>query len=200
MSSPAALKYITATDRLQTLRKAATDGRLRPMLQEEIQVYYHASLAAYVAAWNAYIKNLVIDFYNVIADPSNPRFQAIYITTRQLAIRAIDRFNTPNWENTRNLLNQYTGYDPINDWVWLRREMDRFQVQERWKEILQVRHSFAHGFDVPAYDWTQSPSGRVRLTSKAVQETEAFFKNLVNVTDGKMKAYINQTYGISNIW
>ena len=200
MSSPAASRYMTAAGHIRTLCKAATDGRLRPMLQEEIQVYYHASLAAYVAAWNAYIKNLVIDFYNVIADPSNPRFQAIYITTRHLAIRAIDRFNTPNWENTRNLLNQYTGYDPINDWVWLRRGMDRFQVQERWKEILQVRHSFAHGFDVRAYDWTQSPSGRVRLTSKAVQETEAFFKNLVNVTDGRMKAYINQTYGIPSIW
>ena len=200
MSSPAASKYITAAGRLQTLRKAATDKRLRSISQEEIQFYYHASLAAYVAAWNAYIKNLIIDFYNVIADSSNPRFQAIYITTRQLAIRAIDRFNTPSWENTRNLLNQYTGYDPINDWVWLRRGMDRFQVQERWKEILQVRHSFAHGFDVPAYDWTQSPSGKVRLTSKAVQETEAFFKNLVNVTDNKMKAYITLTYGIPSIW
>ena len=191
---------MTAADRIQTLRKAATDRRLRPMPHDEIQVYYHASLAAYVAAWDAYINDLVREFYNVIADSSDSRFNAIYTIAQQAAERALGRFNTPKWEDTRNLLNQYTGYDPINDWVWLRRGMDRFQVKERWEKILQIRHSFAHGFDVPAYDWTQSPSGRVRLTSKAVQETEAFFKNLVNVTDGRMKAYINQTYGIPSIW
>ena len=200
MSSPAASKYITAAGRLQTLRKAATDKRLRPISQEEIQVYYHASLAAYVAAWNAYIKNLVIDFYDVIADPLNPTFQAIYAIARQAAERALEGFNTPKWKNTRRLLVQYTGYDPISNWVWTRRGIGGLQVRGRLDEILQVRHSFAHGFDIPAYDWTQSPSGRVRLTSKVVQETEAFFKNLVDVTDSGMKVHINQTYGISNIW
>ena len=170
------------------------------MPHDEIQVYYRASLAAHVATWNAYISNLVNDFYNVIADSSNPRLDAIYTIARQAAERAVERFNTPNWENTRNLLEQYTGYDPINDWIWPRRGMESVQVRLRLNEILQVRHSFAHGFDMPAYDWTQSPNRKVRLTSKVIQETEAFFKNLVNVTDTGMKAHINQTYGISNIW
>ena len=200
MSSPAALKYITAASRVQTLRKAVTDGRLRPMSQDEIQVYYHAALAAYVAAWDAYINDLVREFYNVIADSSDLRFDAIYRVARQAAERALERFNTPNWENTRHLLDQCTGYDPIGDWVWARRGIGGLQVRERLNEILHVRHSFAHGFGMPAYDWTQSPMGRVRLTSKVIQETEAFFKNLVNVTDTGMKGHIDQTYGISNIW
>ena len=89
MSSPAALKYITATDRIQTLRKAATDKRLRPMSQDEIQVYYHASLAAYVAAWDAYINDLVREFYDVIADSSNSRFNAIYTIAQQAAGKSI---------------------------------------------------------------------------------------------------------------
>ena len=170
------------------------------MSQEEIQVYYHASLAAYVATWEAYISNLVRDFYDVITDSSDSRFQAIYAIARQAAERVVDRFNTPNWENTRNLLIQYTGYDPINDWSWPQRGMEGIQVRMRLNEILQVRHSFAHGFDIPPYNWTQSPNGRVRLTSKIIQETEAFFKNLVNVTDNGMKTHINLTYGISSIW
>ena len=182
MPSPAASKYITATERVRTLRKTATDRRLRPISNDETQVYYHSALAAYVAAWEAYVNNLVRDFFTVIADPFNRKFQAIYTIAQQTAKRALERFNTPNWENTRSLFVEYTGYDPIADWVWPRRGMDGLQVHVRLNEILQIRHSFAHGFDMPAYNWTQSPSGSVRLTSKGIQETEAFFRNLVKVT------------------
>ena len=200
MLSAAALKYMTSVDRIQTLRKTATDKRLRPMSRDEIQVYYHAALTAYVAAWNAYINNLVREFYNLISDPSNQIFDAVYTIAQQAAENALARFNTPNWENTRTLLRQYTGYDPINDWVWTRRGMVGVLVHERLNEILKVRHSFAHGFDTPAYNWTQSPSGRVRLTSKAIRETATFFKNLVKVTDRGMKEHIELTYGLASIW
>ena len=170
------------------------------MLHNEIQIYYHAALAAYVAAWNAYINNLVRDFYNAIADASNPRVDAIYTIAKRAAENALARFNTPNSENTRNLLLQCTGYDPIDDWIWPQRGMAGLQVRVRLNEILQVRHSFAHGFDMPAYNWTELPSGKVRLTSKAIQDTEAFFKNLVNVTDKGMKVHIETTYGLASIW
>ena len=195
MSSPAALKYIATVERIQTLRKTATDRRLRPMSLDEIQVYYHAALAGDVAAWNAYIKNVVNDFYDVI-----PNSSPIYVIAQQAAQRSMERFNTPNWEKAQRFLEECTGYDPINDWVWGRRGMSGLQVRVRLNEILQVRHSFAHGFDIPAYNWTELPSGRIRLTSKAIQETEAFFKNLVKVTDRGMKAHIESTYGLSNIW
>lgn len=191
---------MTTAGRIRTLRKAATDSRLRPMSQDEIQVYYHASLTAYVAAWQAYINGLVNNFYDVIADSSDSRFNAIHTIAQQAAEEALRRFNTPNWENTRNLLIQYTNYDPIGDWIWPRRGMVGSQVHERLNEILQVRHSFAHGYDMPPYSWAQSPKGRVRLTSKVIQEIEAFFKNLVNVTDTGMTAHINLTYGITGIW
>ena len=200
MPSPAALKYIVTVERIQTLRRTATDKRLRPMLHDEIQVYYHAALAAYVAAWNAYINNLVREFYNLISDPSNQMFDAVYTIAQQAAENALARFNTPNWENTRNILVQYTGYDPIGDWSRSQLNMNLEQVRQRLTEILKVRHSFAHGFNMPAYNWTESLGGRIRLTSKAIQETEAFFKNLVKVTDKGMKAHIESTYGLANIW
>ena len=200
MSSPAASKYMTAASRIQTLRKTATDRRLRPMLHDEIQVYYHAALAAHVAAWNAYISGLVRDFYDVTRDPLNSKYDAIHTLAKGTAENALTRFNTPNAENTRNLLVQHTGYDPIDDWIWSQRGIAGLQVRVRLNEILRVRHSFAHGFEMPAYNWTELPSGRVRLTSKAIQETEAFFKNLVKVTDRGMKAHIESTYRLANIW
>jgi len=198
--SPAALKYKTTVGRIQTLRRAATDRRLRPMSYDEIQVYYHAALTGYVATWNAYIDNLVRDFYDVIADAANPKFDAIHTLAMSMTENALARFNTPNWENVRNLLNQYTGYDPINDWGVSQVSMNLEQVHQRLNEILRVRHSFAHGSDMPAYVWTQSSSGRIRLTSKSIQETEVFFKNLVKVTDKGMKTHIELTYGLTNIW
>ena len=201
MASPAALEYLSAAERIQALRKAATDKHLRSTLSpDEIQVYYHAALAAYVAAWEAYASNLVRDFYSVISGTLNPGSRAIYAIAQQSAERALERFNTPNWENTRNLLVQCTGYDAINDWKWSRRGMGSPLIRERLNEILRVRHSFAHGFGMPAYNWTQSPSGKVRLTSKGIQETEAFFKNLVTVTDNGMKEHIHLNYGITGIW
>ena len=200
MSSPAALKYIATVERIQTLRKTATDRRLRPMLLDEIQVYYHAGLTAYVAAWNAYISNLVRDFYDVVADPLNPKFDAIHTLAKGTADNALKRFHTPNWEKTQELLYQYTGYDPLSDWGRSQPSMNREQVNQRLNEILRVRHSLAHGSDMPTYNWIQSPSGRVRLTSKVIQETETFFKNLVNITDSGMKAHIELTYGLANIW
>ena len=200
MSSPAALKYMTSANRIQTLRKTATDKRLRPMSHDEIQVYYHAALTAYVAAWNAYTNNLVREFYNLISDPSNQIFDAVYTIAQQAAENALARFNTPNWENTRNIIVQYTGYEPISDWGRSQPNMNLEQVKQRLAEILNVRHSFAHGSDMRAYVWTQSPSGRVRLTSKAILETATFFKNLVKVTDRGMKEHIELTYGLASIW
>jgi hypothetical protein len=179
-------------DRVQTLHRAATDTRLRPISRDEIQVYYHAALAAYVAAWNAYIKNLVGDFYDVITNPSDPKFLAIYTIARQRAENALTRFNTPNAENTRNILVQYTGYDPINTLLWGQRE--------KLDNIVAVRHSFAHGFDIPSNTWTQSLNRQGHLTNWGIHETKDFFKNLVNGTDSGMKTHIESTYDLTNIW
>ncbi len=82
---------------------AATDKRLRPISHDQIQVYYNASLAAYVVAWYAYINALMRDFYNVIENPLDTKFHAVYTTAQVLAERSLERFNTPNAENTRNL-------------------------------------------------------------------------------------------------
>ncbi len=132
----------------------------------------------------------------VTSNPLTPEFHAVHSLVKEAAERALIRFNTPNWENTRNLLVQQTGYDPINDWIWNRRGMGVHQVHEKLNEILRVRHSFAHGFPVPAYSWTQSPNGRIRLTNRALLDVGAFFNLMVSVTDKGMQQHIELTYSI----
>ncbi|HBE21401.1 MAG TPA: hypothetical protein DEG17_23540 [Cyanobacteria bacterium UBA11149] len=200
MPSPAALAYNIAAKKARILRETATDTRLRPISHSQTQVYYHSALATLVAAWEAYIEELVRNFFDVTANPLDPKFDAVHSIARNAAMESIKRFNTPNFDNTRNLLVQYTGYDPIGDWIWSVRSMNAVATRQMLNEILQVRHSFAHGFPIPPYSWTQTATGKVRLTAKAIKDIEAFFRYLVYVTDRGMKQHIQTSYSIVVLW
>ncbi|MEH1840216.1 MAG: hypothetical protein V7L20_15980 [Nostoc sp.] len=67
-------------------------------------------------------------------------------------------------------------------------------------DILQVRHSFAHGFPIPACSWTQTPTGKVRLTAKAIKDVDALLQYLVTVTNLGMKQNIQNIYDIVPPW
>lgn len=198
MASPAVIKYQVSVRRATVLRGAVTDSRLRPLASDEAQAFAHAYLAMIVAAWDAYVKELVHNFYDEISDPLNPYFQALHRVAWRLSDER--RLNTPNWDNSRNFLVLTTGYDPISDWVWPARRMGVQPVKERLNQILQVRHSFAHGFAIPSYSWTLSRTGRVRLTVQTLRDTEKFFNNLVMRTDAGMKRYLQATFGKGLSW
>jgi hypothetical protein len=154
MASPALNKYIFAAEKVEFLRSNASSNRL--ISPDGKQIIYHAALAVNVAAWDAYINNIIKDFYNATSNPSDHRFNALHMNIKALSIKALDKFNTPNWENTRNIFTQYTGYDPYSDWIWPSKNMAPIHVQERLNQILKVRHSFAHGFAMPSYDWNRT--------------------------------------------
>lgn len=200
MPSPAAHVYRRGVQRARTLRDATVDVRLRPMSREDVQTFAHAYLASLVAVWEAYLNELGRNFYQETAHPLRIDYHAMHEVARMASERAMERFNTPNWENARNFLIAATAYDPISDWTWPRRGMGVQDVRERLNQILRVRHSFAHGFAIPSYSWTTSTSGRVRLTVEVLRETEAFFNNLVRRTDSGLQRHIQTTYGRVVAW
>ncbi len=131
------------------------------------------------------------------------KYSSVHNIARENSEKLLTRFNTPNASNSRNLLLQCTGYDPINDWLWHRRHtlyLNAQQTRERLNEILNVRHRFAHGFPMPAYSWTQDHRGNLRLTKTSIRDVEFFFNNLVRITDRGVKDHIHLTYAISAIW
>ncbi len=196
MSSPAAKRFAVARTRAAILHNVAGDRRLRPQNISEREALCHAHLAAMAAAWNGYVVNVTRDYGSATATPMDIRYSAKHILVTTLLDRALKKFNTPNDENTREILTLYTGYDPINDWTWPERGFGGVQVRERLNEIFKVRHSFAHGYPIPPLTWTQSKSGSVILTKTASQMAEAFFANLVRRTDEGLRGHMKRIHGI----
>jgi hypothetical protein len=164
------------------------------------QTYYHASLAMSVAAWDAYLNAIVLEFLSAVANPLDVPFHSLHTVCRGFAERTLERFNTPNFENSRSLIFGCTGYDPYADWGWKPRGLGPLEVRDLLNQILRVRHSFAHGFSIPAYPWTQSSRGRVRLTSASVATVEALLKYLVSATDRGLRLYVRAAFNIDLRW
>ena len=196
MPSGAALKSAIGFARADMLRAGSlANGKIA-----DIQILYHASLALNVATWDAYLNDIVIEFFSAISNPLHQQFGAMTGLTRQFADRALKRFNTPNFENARELLTNCTGYDPYADWAWQRKSLSVLQVKEFLNQVLKVRHSFAHGSAIPAYAWTQNSSGKVRLTKQSVKQAGSLLHHLILRTDHGLSRHISATYGVSLTW
>jgi hypothetical protein len=157
-----------------------------------------------VAAWDVYVKALATEYFNVSANVSDPRFTAIHNLVMQAMTTAKEKLNTPNSENSRNFLTQYTGFDPWPHWINIKFGSaiftSTFLVSARMNEIFKLRHSFAHGFSMPAYSWNQSPAGAAHLTSEIVRSTGRFFLSICKETDAAMGAHIAAQHCIRAPW
>jgi hypothetical protein len=111
--SPAASQFTTTLTRGKTFSALAQDPRLRPLQRDDTRLFLHAALASHVAAWESYVERLITNFLAEIIDIQIPKFVALHSIIQPLAETASQRFNTPNWENTRLLLIRHTGYGTI---------------------------------------------------------------------------------------
>jgi hypothetical protein len=196
MPSAAAIKYKDLTTRATVILKADR----RKLGSKEVQALYGAAFVAQTAAWNAYVVRLVDCFFQEVANPAAANFHAMHTLANSIARSQLDRFYTPNAENTRNLILASTGYDPWMDWQWPAHRMNALATRNRLNEILKVRHSLAHGFAMPAYSWTQAASGEIRLTLHDFGQTRAFINHLVASTDRGLKSHLKTVYSIEPKW
>ena len=194
MPSRAADKFEIGLERATVLYRTVGHAGLRPQQREDADAILHAALAAGCAAWNFYVPNLIRDFLTSTANPLDIQYHALHSVLTQVSEDQIYKFNTPNADNARNLLISLTGYDPFSDWIWPERGLNAIATRERLKEILKVRHSFAHGFTMPSYPWTTGPGGTALLKKDAVKMTFALFKNLVRRTDRGMRDHLLTVY------
>lgn len=200
MASSSAEKFFSISKNADKLYQLAHDARLQPSNLETKYSYYHAALAVYVSGWDAYINNIIKEFFIITSDPLSSKYHLMHELVQTHSNKKLEKFNTPNWENTRTLLIECTGFDPMTNWQWLKRNKNAHETKELLNEILRIRHSFAHGFPMPTFAWNQSNTGVTRLTKKNIEDIEAFFKHLVNSTDIGLSKYIENNYGVLTGW
>jgi len=196
MGSPAARTYEVISTRARIIL-GLKQGALS---RTDLQALYGAWFVTQVAAWNAYVVGVVACFFDDVANPGMGHFHAMHTLASGAAKIQLERFNTPNAENTRNVILMCTGYDPWTDWQWPRRGLSALDVRVRLNEILKVRHSLAHGFAMPNYSWTQSAWGQSRLTLSTVRWTRSFLDNLVATTERAIRRHVSLVYGITPAW
>lgn len=200
MPSVAAQQFARHVAAADAMLAALARSRRHPMDRAATVALAHAALAFCVSAWEAYLERVVDEFLLATARPSVPGYASIHTLLRDVAANKTAKFNTPNAENSRELLVVLTGYDPIADWIWPKGRLGAVQTRSRLNEILKVRHSFAHGFPLPAYPWTTTPSGAVSLSPRSVRQCASFLKNLVARTDRGLRRHLQQIHGVRVSW
>jgi hypothetical protein len=200
MASQAFQTYLGAQEMARVLRGTAQDRRLRPMTLRVKQKYYHAALAAYVAGWDYYIKSCVREFYTCTSDPFDARYFTVHTRSIDLTEKFLRNLNTPDRDRAREAILLCTGYDPIGDWTWPRAAMSATQVKDFLDEIFKVRHSFAHGFELPGFSWTTTATGKRQLADAALGRVEAFLAHLVKKTDSGLRLHAATFFRGPPIW
>lgn len=115
----------------------------------------------------------------------------------------IKKFNTPDDVKVRDLFVEALNFNPWQAWEWnhTRRHWDSAEVRRRTNTWVLVRHSVAHGFDLPAdVAWLQDDNGNARLTLGLLEECRRHFAHLVLKTDEAFAAHLVAHHGLNNPW
>lgn len=136
-----------------------------------------------VAAWQAYVQDAARAALNRIRPPKGTP-QGAYPVLRGQVLSSVGSFATPNAENTRVLL-LHVGFDPWPSWAWREGSISLtdLEVRERLNHWLKVRHSIAHGDDLPRVPvLAKTNDGTSTLRLRNARACVRFFERLTEAT------------------
>jgi hypothetical protein len=200
LPSRSAIAYKNQSSSAFALGRYVLDEKFAASLPNSKQIPLHASLAAHVAAWEYYIENIALEFLDVTSNPLDQKFHLFHELLRKNCEEKLKHFNTPNAENSRELLIAISGFDTWQYWIWRRRNKNALETRELLNQVLKVRHSFAHGFQMPKFDWNSSSMGRCRLSTNSLELVGALFKFLVRTTDAAMANHLKENHQVEVSW
>lgn len=113
------------------------------------QCLLKASIAQAVGCWEGYIEAVLPEFVSKTRVQAHRKAWTLIVQFESLVNRLASDLNTPNWDRSRDLVLSITGMDPYASWIWSPRFSNQTDTKAFFNGILDVRHSFAHGFAVP---------------------------------------------------
>jgi hypothetical protein len=138
------------------------------------------------AAWQADVQDTAAAILAELAIPHGSPGHAPYAVLRANTKHSLQRFNTPNARNSVNILLDL-GFDPRSKWNFTlgtpARTYSEEAVRKEIDDWLDVRHSIAHGFQMPTKQLLtgQTQAGPSIRRSDAERCIE-FFEEVVVVT------------------
>lgn len=203
MPSQSKLEYDSQRKKADLILSHASSLRAASK-KDDKAILLHASLAAHVAAWDAYIKAVALRKYSSISRPNDAGYSLLKTISEQGMRAAAKKLNTPNADNTRKFLMEWSQFDPWPHWSNIKFGNENLTstllVKERIDEILKVRHSFSHGFPMPAYSWNQDSNQNTHLSTSSIKSVSSFFESLVSRTDTQYSIHISTTFAIERPW
>lgn len=207
VSSTSFDQLLGAVDQLVVIHGKLQVGRGR---RHEQDALHKAGVVITVAAWQSYVEKVLAEALDVIAADlqrpaaATPRWAMHAFLMRRAGLRTdIKKFNTPNDQNVRELFRNALDFDPWPSWEWHSgpRQWTSLVTRERTNAWVRVRHSVAHGFDLPGdVPWLRNDQGQPRLTLGLLKECRKHFAFLVARTDRAFSDHLNQLHGLPAPW
>lgn len=129
---------------------AGTASAASPNQQFTDQVLLKGAVALAVGCWEGYLEDVLKEFVSKTRLQAHRKAWTLIVQFESLVQKLTAELNTPSWEKARELILNVTGTDPYASWIWTPKFTNQTDTQAFVKGIMDVRHSFAHGYPTPA--------------------------------------------------
>lgn len=198
MASDALARFNDAIDTANRLL-SARDSRVNRLGRSD---FYHASWTAMIASWDSFVKTICKEFLSksnnslTLGIPNNAVVSAQKVNHQALVMyeRLLKIFNTPNFDNSRELILTATGVDFYSKWKWDDKNISSLSLKRYLDEAVGVRHSFAHGFPLRSIPNFSTVDGNSNLTYRKTIFLRGLLKEITAITDRELEAALMQYF------
>lgn len=199
MDSAAMTKYRASVVGAQVLASfsGAASG-VSPNQQFTDQALMRSAVAHAVGCWEGYLEEVLKEFVSKTRVQAHRRAWTLIVQFESLVHKLTGDLNTPNWEKARELIVNVTGMDPYGSWIWAPRFTNQNDTQAFLKGVMDVRHSFAHGYATPP-NAPGLPAPGV-LDAGYVADVIACLTFLATTTDGLLEHELTHRHACIGGW